>query len=85
MSPVNPEQSFVAWNACVPRSACFVEDSADAEKASTTSKPAPARRPRKRFGNPIRLAMEASSTSEMNVRAMIALSGAKSHRASIPI
>ena len=44
-----------------------MEDAADPENPSTTSKTAPATSPSKLFGNPIRLAMEASSTLGVSV------------------
>ena len=56
---MNPEQSFVAWNAFVTRGAWFWEDAADTKNPSAASNATPVAS-QKLFCNPLRPAIEAS-------------------------
>jgi hypothetical protein len=59
-SPVNPEQSFVAWNAFVTRGAWLWEDAAVTENPSAASNATAVASPRTLFGNPLRPVIERS-------------------------
>jgi hypothetical protein len=63
---VKPEQSFVPWNAFVPRD-WFREDAAETENTRAPSKTTPVAIPSTLCGNPARPGMEASSAPEASV------------------
>src|SRR3954466_3232632 len=59
-TPLNPEQSFVAWNAFVSRGVWSREEATDAENPRAASKTPPAASARTLVGKPVRPAIEAS-------------------------